>query len=92
MLRPCCQVSLTEEKNVGVVRTVCPTCGGLWLSREDVENLILLIQESERRWKDEHRRHEPLPRSYEDDDRYYLRDPHLTPYGRRQALAEIFDP
>lgn len=91
MLCPCCQVRLTEERNANVVRTVCPSCGGLWLGREEVKKLLHLIQESERRWKDDHWRHAPHPRSYEDDDHYYLRYAHLTAYHRQQVLAEIFD-
>lgn len=70
----------------GIEFDVCPTTGGVWLDKGELEKLIALVKEETlAEAAPRERRHRDDDDDYDDDHRARQRG------GRRSRLADIFD-
>jgi Zn-finger nucleic acid-binding protein len=70
----------------GIEFDVCPSTGGVWLDKGELEKLIALIKDETLHEKGDDRRH---GRYRDNDDDDYDRDRHRG--RKRSRLADLFD-
>lgn len=76
---------MRQINRYGIEFDVCPTTGGVWLDKGELEKLIALVKEetlAEAEPRDRRRHHD-------DDDDDYRRNRQRG--GRRSRLADLFD-
>lgn len=89
---------MRQINRYGIEIDVCPTTGGIWLDKGELEKLIAIIKEDAmndnssigRANSGNHR--EASKHYHGDDDDYYDRnDHHSRKKGKMSRIAEIFD-
>lgn len=90
MTSPIDGMPMRQINRYGVEFDVCPTTGGIWLDKGELEKLIALVKEETYAEAQPHsrtrHRHDHDDHDYDDDDR---RRRHGA--GRRSRLADLFD-
>lgn len=77
---------MRQINRYGIEFDICPTTGGVWLDKGELEKLIALIQEESQN-EDREQSRKPRYRSDEDDDY----EEHRGRSRRRSRLTDLFD-
>lgn len=77
---------MRQIKRYGIEFDVCPTTGGVWLDKGELEKLIALVKEETLAETSPHQRRDRYEDDDYDDDR---RSRHGG--GKRSRLADLFD-
>ncbi len=82
----------------GIEIDVCPTSGGIWLDKGELEKLMAILKEESaqdqaystgHREDDRHAR--PRDRGYDDDDDRYSRGGHSRDHKKHGKVSKLFD-
>lgn len=86
-LSPIDGAPMRQIHRYGIEFDVCPTTGGVWLDKGELDKLIALVREET--LSEQHRGSGPSRRRDDDDDDDYRRNRHGG--GRRSRLSDLFD-
>lgn len=82
---------MRQINRYGIEIDVCPTSGGIWLDRGELEKLISLLQEEAANFQPPHRT-QPANRGrdWDDDDDDDYRRPHNPQYGQNYGHGKPY--
>jgi Zn-finger nucleic acid-binding protein len=86
-LSPIDGAPMRQIHRYGIEFDVCPTTGGVWLDKGELDKLIALVREET--LNEQHRTTREARHRDDDDDDDHRRNRHSG--GRRSRLADLFD-
>ncbi len=94
LMSPIDGAPMKQVHRYGIEIDVCPTTGGIWLDKGELEKLMALLKEEAQNdhpgdYRERPKAHYPGNRHHDDDDDHYERD--HGRYSKKSKMSRIID-